>query len=92
MVIGMLAVTHIIQTGDVYVGSTSGIDQDEGSKKLATEEYVNFSIENKYDENNPPPYPVVSVQGQTGEVTFNSETWTFTLADGTVVTKQVLIG
>lgn len=27
--------------GDVYVGSTSGIDKDEGSKKLATEEYVN---------------------------------------------------
>lgn len=46
----------------------------------------------KYDENNPPPYPVVSVQGQTGEVTFNSETWTFTLTNGTVVTKQVLIG
>lgn len=27
--------------GDVYVGSTSGVDKDEGSKKLATEEYVN---------------------------------------------------
>ena len=26
--------------GDVYVGSTSGTDKDEGSKKLATEEYV----------------------------------------------------
>ena len=26
--------------GDVYVGSTSGIDKDEGSKKLATEEYI----------------------------------------------------
>ena len=26
--------------GDVYVSSTSGIDQDEGSKKLATEGYV----------------------------------------------------
>jgi hypothetical protein len=25
---------------DVYVGSTSGIDRDEGSKKLATEDYV----------------------------------------------------
>lgn len=36
--------------GDVYVGSTSGINKDEGSKKLATEEYVaeqlaNISIE-----------------------------------------------
>ena len=27
--------------GDVYVGSTSGKDKDEGSKKLATENYVN---------------------------------------------------
>lgn len=30
--------------GDVYTGSTSGINKDEGSKKLATEEYVNNSI------------------------------------------------
>lgn len=28
-------------SGDIYVGSTSGKDKDEGSKKLATEEYVN---------------------------------------------------
>ena len=27
--------------GDVYVGSTSGVNKDDGSKKLATEEYVN---------------------------------------------------
>ena len=26
--------------GDIYVGSTSGVNKDEGSKKLATEEYV----------------------------------------------------
>ena len=30
--------------GDVYVGSTSGTNKDEGSKKLATEEYVDNSI------------------------------------------------
>lgn len=30
--------------GDVYVGSTSGVNKDEGSKKLATEEYVNNKI------------------------------------------------
>lgn len=30
--------------GDVYVGSTSGINKDEGSKKLATEEYVNNNL------------------------------------------------
>ena len=29
--------------GDVYVGSTSGTHKDEGSKKLATEEYVDNS-------------------------------------------------
>lgn len=33
--------------GDVYVGSTSGTNKDSGSKKLATEEYVNTSIANK---------------------------------------------
>lgn len=31
--------------GDVYVGSTSGTNKDEGSKKLATEEYVTSKIE-----------------------------------------------
>ena len=45
----------------------------------------------KYDENNPPPYPVISVQGKTGEVTFITETWTFTLTDGTTVTKTVML-
>lgn len=46
----------------------------------------------KYDENNPPPYPVTSVQGKTGAVQFTTETWTFTLTDGTTVTKKVLLG
>ncbi len=31
-------------SGDVYVGSTSGVDKDEGSKKLATEEYLNSEL------------------------------------------------
>ena len=31
--------------GDVYVGSTSGTNKDEGSKKLATEEYVDTALE-----------------------------------------------
>ena len=35
--------------GDVYTGSTSGTNKDEDSKKLATEEYVTTSIENKQD-------------------------------------------
>lgn len=30
--------------GDVFVGSTSGTNKDDGSKKLATEEYVNNEI------------------------------------------------
>lgn len=30
--------------GDVYVGSTSGTNRDEGSKKLATEEYVTVKL------------------------------------------------
>lgn len=30
--------------GDVYIGSTSGINKDEGSKKLATEEYVTTAV------------------------------------------------
>ena len=30
--------------GDVYVGSASGVDKDEGSKKLATEEFVDELI------------------------------------------------
>ena len=31
-------------SGDVYVGSTSGINKDAGSKKLATEEYVETEV------------------------------------------------
>lgn len=33
--------------GDVYTGSTSGVNKDAGSKKLATEEYVNNLIPQK---------------------------------------------
>ena len=36
--------------GDVYVGSTSGVNRDEGSKKLATEEYVTTLINSKLSE------------------------------------------
>ena len=35
--------------GDVYVGSGSGVNRDSGSKKLATEEFVNTSIANLVD-------------------------------------------
>ena len=36
-------------SGDVYTGSTSGTHKDEGSKKLATEDYVNSSLESIQD-------------------------------------------
>ena len=35
--------------GDVYVGSTSGTNRDDGSKKLATEEYTNNIINKKIE-------------------------------------------
>ena len=49
------------------------------------------AIITKYSADNPPPYPVTSVDGKTGAVVSNYETWTFTLADGTTVTKNVVI-
>ena len=35
---------NVWYAGDVYVGSTSGINKDEGSKKLATEEYIGIAV------------------------------------------------
>lgn len=45
----------------------------------------------QYSASNPPPYPVTSVNGKTGAVTLSNETWTFTLADGSTVTKKVVL-
>lgn len=72
----------------------------------------------QYSANNPPPYPVTSVNGKTGAVTVTvptkvseltndseyiieddvgiyildtSEEWTFTLEDGSTVTKRVVV-
>lgn len=53
---------------------------------------LNEAIATKYSSSNPPPYPVTSVQGKTGDVNFTIETWTFTLTDGSTVTKKVLLG
>lgn len=53
---------------------------------------LNEAIATKYSSTNPPPYPVTSVQGKTGDITFTTETWTFTLTDGSTVTKKVLLG
>ena len=55
-------------------------------------EILNQAITEKYSLDNPPPYPVTSVQGKTGAVVLASETWTFTLADGSTITKKVLLG
>lgn len=52
---------------------------------------LNQAITTKYSADNPPPHPVTSVDGKTGDVTLSYETWTFTLADGTTVTKNVVI-
>ena len=52
---------------------------------------LNEAITTKYSATNPPPYPVTSVDGKTGDIILNSEVWTFTLNDGSVVTKEVVI-
>ena len=49
-------------SGDVYVGSTSGLNKDDGSAKLATENYV----DTKFTQG------VTSVNGETGAVTINA--------------------
>lgn len=52
---------------------------------------LNQAITTKYSADNPPLYPVTSVEGKTGAITLSYEIWTFTLADGTTVTKNVVI-
>lgn len=54
-------------------------------------EILNQAITTKYSADNPPPYPVTSVQGLTGNVSLPYETWTFTLDDGSTITKKVVI-
>ena len=45
----------------------------------------------QYSTENQPPYPVTSVEGKTGAVILSSETWTFTLENGSTVTKEVVV-
>lgn len=67
--------------GDVYVGSNSGVIKDEGSKKLATEDFVSEKfnqlsqekvdqkeLENYVLKDEIPTVPVQSVNGKTGAV------------------------
>lgn len=58
------------------------------------------SVDNvrQYSATNPPPYPVDSVNGKVGKVVlsytdlgFGIEEWTFTLANGSTVTKRVVV-
>lgn len=52
---------------------------------------LNEAIATKYSADNQPPYPVTSVQGLTGAVSLPYETWTFTLNNGSTVTKKVVV-
>jgi hypothetical protein len=75
--------------GDVYVGSTSGMNMDEGSKKLATEEYVDGNISTKLSEINSQITSALAEALQ--DAKSSAEEWTFTLEDDTVVTKKVVL-
>lgn len=57
--------------GDVYTGSTSGTNKDDGSKKLATEEFVATQIENSIPISDTPP-----------ENPSNGDLWIDTSEDG----------
>lgn len=54
--------------GDVYVGSTSGKNKDEGSKKLATEEYVG-QIADQYAKKNEVPTTTSQLVNDSGFLT-----------------------
>lgn len=81
--------------GDVYVGSTSGTNKDEGSKKLATEEYVDSKqVQHDYNQNdstaadyikNRPFYTGDSVETMLVE----ESTVTFANANGTIYMGQI---
>lgn len=67
--------------GDVYTGSTSGKNKDDGSKKLATEEYVDSKTSANYTYDKVvyvlPPSEVTTTTGKTA-FTQDSEARTFT--------------
>ena len=68
-------------SGDVYTGSTSGTNKDDGSKKLATEEYVDSKTSANYTYDKVvyvlPPSEVTTTTGKTA-FTQDSEARTFT--------------
>ena len=63
--------------GDVYTGSTSGTNKDEGSKKLATEEYV--------DSLNSLWYGTCTTAAATAAKVVTTTTGDFTLKEGATV-------
>lgn len=70
--------------------STIMINITEDGRMIVSSIAVEY-LSDKYSESNPPPYPVTSVNGKTGAVTLTNETWTFTLSDGSTVTKKVVL-
>ena len=91
--------------GNIYVGSTSGTNQDGGSKKLATEEFVNEAVSgidipevdlSSYQEkltagdNITIEGNVISATGGSSS-DLSTELWTFQMADGSIITKEVYV-
>ena len=72
--------------GDVYVGSTSGTNKDSGSKKLATEEYVDNSTASiEIPTTLPNPNALTIKIGSTAVTYDGSKAQTVTIDDGTEV-------
>lgn len=74
---------------ETLIAVINAIDETKANKEVV--DILNEAITTKYSATNPPPYPVTSVDGKTGDIILNSEVWTFTLNDGSVVTKEVVI-
>lgn len=79
-----------VETTRIYAHTTDTNNPHEVTK--AQVGLSNVDNVKQYSETNPPPYPVTSVNGQTGAVSFTTEEWTFTLSDGSTVTKRVMLG
>ncbi len=77
--------------GDVYTGSTSGTNKDDGSKKLATEEYVNNSIANipPTDLSNCVQTNKENILGDNGSIILNSSRGnSLTISNGIIEQKN----
>ena len=74
-------------------GLANHIEDTENPHSITKEQIELGNVVNvlQYSSDNPPPYPVTSVNGKTGAVVLSSESWTFTLEDDTTVTKEVVV-